>query len=213
MEKHITVDNYGYPAEYPNKCPICHNHGDIAFRSAHVLPENRGVEVLFECPFEDCRSYFIGYYGPRPQKELKALRPQKSESPDFSEAITQLSPNFVAIYLESEEARHLGLQQICGPGYRKAFEWLVKDYAKSLSPEKAKEIETAFSGTVVRDFVKDPRIQAVAQRALWLGNDETHYFRKWVTKDIDDLIVLVRLTINWIEIERLSEKYRGEMPE
>jgi hypothetical protein len=211
MDKNIAVDNMGYPVEYPDKCPICHHYGDMALRSTHSLPG--GVETLFECPFQDCRCYFIGYYGPRPQKELKGLKPQKPEVANIPEAIAEISPNFVGVYLEAQEARHLGLEQICGPGFRKAFEFLIKDYAKSKSPGKAAEIENAFSGSVIHDFVEDPRIQAVAKRALWLGNDETHYLRKWARHDVDDLLVLISLTIHWIEIEQLSEKYRVEMPE
>src|SRR5205823_4493559 len=127
---------------------ICHHFGDIAFRTAHTLPGIGNVEILFECPVQECRSYFIGYYGPKPEKELKALRPQKPEVTNISEAITKISPNFVSIYLEAQEARHLGLEQICGPGFRKSFEFLIKDYAKLKDPEKAASIENTFSGNV-----------------------------------------------------------------
>ena len=68
--------------------------------------------------------------------------------------------------IEAEEARYLGLSQIAGPGYRKAFECLVKDYAKSKATERADEIEKLFAGKVVEEFIQDPRIRAVAKRAL-----------------------------------------------
>ncbi|TOH24456.1 hypothetical protein CGI85_24680, partial [Vibrio parahaemolyticus] len=113
---------------------------------------------------------------------------------------------------EAEDAKSHGLYQIAGPGYRKAFEFLVKDYAKSLDPEKSEQIENMFSGKVVNEFISDPRIQMVAKRALWLGNDETHYLRKWAEHDLDDLITLIRLAINWVEIDRLSAQYEESMP-
>ena len=69
-----------------------------------------------------------------------------------------------------------------------------------------------FSGNVVKEYMSDPRIKNVAQRALWLGNDETHYLRKWVSHDLDDLINLIKLAVNWIETEILSKKYEEEMP-
>ncbi len=49
--------------------------------------------------------------------------------------------------------------------------------------------------------------------AFWLGNDETHYLRKWEQHDVDDLVTLIKLTTNWIEIEHLSKSYVEEMPE
>lgn len=54
--------------------------------------------------------------------------PVKSCEQNFSEAITSLSPNFVSIYKQAALAESLGLDQICGIGYRKAIEFLVKDY-------------------------------------------------------------------------------------
>lgn len=48
-------------------------------------------------------------------------------------------------------------------------------------------------------------------RAVWLGNDETHYVRKWEEKDVNDLKLLVRLTVNWIDNVLLTKKYIADM--
>lgn len=213
IQRNITVHGISYTVEYPDKCPICHHYGDIQQVSSFNLPKQQGVEVVFQCPYPECQRNFIGYYGPAYQKRLLALKPQEPEIMQFPDVIKELSPQFIAIYKEAETARAVGLTQITGPAYRKAFEFLVKDYAKSLSPDKAEQIEKAFSGTVVNDYITNPQIQAVAKRALWLGNDESHYLRKWTSHDINDLLVLIKLTIDWIEIVRLSESYSREMPE
>jgi hypothetical protein len=90
---------------------------------------------------------------------------------------------------------------------------LVKDYAKTLKDADSREIETSHAATVVKRYLNDPRIEKVAKRALWLGNDETHYLRKWESHDIDDLVNLIKATVNYIEIEHLSEGYVDSMPE
>ncbi|MEW6164250.1 MAG: hypothetical protein AB1642_04230, partial [Pseudomonadota bacterium] len=131
----------------------------------------------------------------------------------FPEAVSAISPAFLSVFAEAEEAAQMGLNQIAGPGYRKAFEFLIKDYAKSIAPDRAAEIEAKFAGAVVSDFVGDPRIQAVAKRSLWLGNDETHYLRKWTDHDVSDLVTLIKLTANWIEIDHLSKSYVESMPD
>jgi hypothetical protein len=135
----------------------------------------------------------------------------KFRLPDFA---AEISPQFVSIYYEASEAKERGLSQIAGPAYRKAFEFLIKDYAKTKvhSEEDRTKIETSFAGKVVKDFIADRRVQVVAERSLWIGNDETHYLRKWETKNINDLITLISLTLHWIEIERQSESYLNEMP-
>lgn len=53
---------------------------------------------------------------------------------DFSQEIKDLSPNFVKIYHQAEQAENTGLSDICGLGYRKALEFLVKDYAIAFNP-------------------------------------------------------------------------------
>lgn len=213
MDKMITVDKHSFMVEYPEKCPLCHHYGDIAIANGHIRPSNQGVEVLFQCPFQSCKRYFIGYYGVPGQKQLLGLQPQRPELLEFSDTIKTISKDFLLIYEQAESALHAGLDQIAGPGFRKAFEFLIKDYAKHTAPPIASEIEKAFSGQVVSQYIGDPRIQAVATRALWLGNDESHYLRKWADHDISDLKTLISLTVHWIEIERLSEKYEKEMKE
>jgi len=89
---------------------------------------------------------------------------------------------------------------------------LIKDYAKSLASDKAADIEKAFAGSVVTGFIQDPRVQAVA-KALWLVNDETHYLRKWTDHDLADLATLIKVTVNFIEMEHLSRRYIAKMPE
>jgi hypothetical protein len=209
----IAIQNHGYPVDVPDACPICHRYSEIAFVNADLFENNGNVQAIFRCAYKGCRGFFICYYGPKPSSALLSVRPLKPPDNIFPETISKLSPTFVSIFKEADEAKHLGLKQIAGPGYRKAFEFLIKDYAKSLVPGKDHEIETKFSGNIVSDFIADARIQAVAKRCLWLGNDETHYLRKWTERDVEDLVTLIKLTTSWIEIDHLSKSYVKEMPE
>ena len=59
----------------------------------------------------------------------------------------------------------------------------------------------------INDYVTDTNIKECARRATWLGNDETHYERRWNEHDIEDLKVLIDLTKNWIDNELLTEHY------
>lgn len=213
IKRQITVQNHGYSVDVPDACPICHRHSEVTFVTADAVDQNRGVQAVFKCAYQGCRAFFICSYAARPSSALVAVRPIKPQVTQFPETVAKLSPAFVSIFAEAEEATQLGLTQIAGPGYRKAFEFLIKDYAKSLAPDKASDIEAKFSGAVVNEFVPDVRIQAVAKRSLWLGNDETHYLRKWTEHDVADLVTLIKLTANSIEIEQLSKGYVQNMPD
>lgn len=213
IKRGITVENHGYQVEVPDACPICHRHSEIQPVKADSIDGGKGVQAIFRCAYTGCRQYFFCYYGPKTSGTLLSVRPVKPNTVTFPEAVAKLSPVFVEIFAEAEEAAHLGLKQIAGPGYRKAFEFLIKDYATSLAPDRAADIKAKFSGVVVNEFIADPRIQTVAKRSLWLGNDETHYMRKWTDHDLSDLVTLIRLTANWIEIDHLSKAYVQSMPE
>lgn len=52
----------------------------------------------------------------------------------------------------------------------------------------------------------------VAERASWLGNDETHYIRIWEDQSLSDLKKLIELTLHWIEMEELSKSFETKMP-
>jgi len=58
--------------------------------------------------------------------------------------------------------------------------------------------------------VSDPNIKTCAERASWLGNDETHYEKRWDAHDVNDLHTLIRLTMNWMQNEALTKKYLDE---
>ena len=225
MSESFWIDYQGqrYTGETPDICPLCHVRVHIDAGRAYIVA-NGYLQHLFECP--NCHDFFIGYYSFQANAEkrtlhdlgkleLEVLKPSKPKIDELSKSIKEISPNFASIYLESYTAKEMGLGQIAGPGLRKAFEFLIKDYAKTrIKDDKGKEeVEKAFAGTVVSKFIGDPRIQDVAKRALWLGNDETHYLRQWTEHDIEDLIALIRLTIHWIEMELLSERYKHEMPD
>jgi hypothetical protein len=64
---------------------------------------------------------------------------------------------------------------------------------------------------MINDYVNESRIKSTARRVVWLGNDETHYYRTWEDKDIKDMKILIDLTLHWIESEELTRKYEEDM--
>lgn len=131
---------------------------------------------------------------------------------DFPEIIDEISTSFRQIYEEAQAAEQLGYTQICGGGYRKALEFLIKDYATFLHPDKEEEIAKMELGNCIKKYIDNPSIQIYANRASWLGNDELHYRRYWENKDIFDLRALIEASILAIRIEEEGKKLEIEMP-
>jgi hypothetical protein len=68
-------------------------------------------------------------------------------------------------------------------------------------------------GQVIEERIADLNIKAMAKRATWLGNDESHYVRKWSDPDMTKLKELLALTVSWINTHILTKRYVADMPE
>jgi hypothetical protein len=81
------------------------------------------VQYLFLCP--SCDELFIGVA--QSGIRLRETGPKNPTSRTFDAPIQKVSPTFCEIYDEASAAESESLTQICGVGYRKALEYLIKD--------------------------------------------------------------------------------------
>jgi hypothetical protein len=144
---------------------------------------------------------------------LFLTRPFEPVKITFLQCIQDVSPTFCEIYDQAHKAEEFRLAQVCGVGYRKAFEFLIKDYLVRKHPDDEAAIKAKPLGRCIDDDVEDPKTKAVAKRATCLGNDETHYQRRWVDKDLNDLKRLIDLVLFWIDAEHLTEEAFQSMPD
>lgn len=203
----------------PDRCPICHVHIRPEPKVAiHEKSHPDRAEVIFLCPSDDCRRLFVARYsrtrgtGQHSTWPLKELQPVRHAEREFESVINEVSPSFTQIYNEAKIAEELGLSQICGVGYRKSFEFLVKDFLKSVHPDKAKHIEQLSLGGkkgCIATLVDHPKLKTMAEKATWLGNDETHYTRIWQSKDLTHLKELIDISLHWIAMELKTAEYEA----
>jgi len=220
MELNVSYNSKGKgfncKIQLPDECPTCGRLVVFPFHGGSLAVITGELQTVHVCPNPECGAYMVCYHTEvsTGNWQLKKTEPPKLIRVTLPDFVKEISSDFVSIYREAVEAKERGLSEIAGPGYRKAFEFLIKDYAKSKAPpEEHAKIVTLQAAAVVNTYIADSRVQAVAKRALWIGNDETHYLRKWNDRDITDLVTLIKLTIEWIDIERQSAAYIEEMPE
>lgn len=204
-----------YVDSLPTKCPFCHNKITPNLISLRILGEN--AHLFFECPdHKDCKQTFIGYYETKDKTHFYYNNYTSSGTilgRNFSDSIIEISNLFEKIYNQALAAEQQQLFEICGVGYRKALEFLIKDYSIKNHPTERENIEKLLLGQCIQKYISDANIKSVSKRAVWLGNDETHYIRKWEGKNLSDLKKLIDLTIHWIEAEVLTKSFEDEMPE
>ena len=205
-EETITIDKV-------SRCPIC-KLGTAPKRlktyfywdndeSKSQKPHD-ALHILYHC--EHCNELFIRrtqiYRNRNHLYEVPPAiySPRKNTETSFSSVISSLSPQFVEIYHQAEAAEYAGYTDISGMGYRKALEFLVKDYRCMLKPDESDTIKTNPLSNAI-DGITEERIKSLARSATWLGNDEAHYERRHKNKDVSDMKQFISALVYFIEYE------------
>lgn len=204
---------YGYLNDFPNECPYCHKHIIPKFKSEYINGDQYTLYATLLCPNTECDKTFIAQYGREGQINYRFNHITKYSviSENFSDEINEISPRFKIIFNEAFFAEQNALFEICGVGYRKSLEILLKDYLIGLFPDNQATIRKDSISSCIKHYVEDVRLKSTSNRAIWLGNDHTHYEKKWEHKDLNDLKTLIKLTVNWIESEILTKKFNDSM--
>lgn len=196
------------------KCPYCHKSIDPTPLSSIGSDLETILQVMMQCT--SCNKAFIAVYRVSQQTKNQYLFQEiyhpTLETREFSSEVVLLSSDFVHIYNQAFTAEQSNLTEISGMGYRKALEFLIKDFLISLNQNKEEEIKAKMLGRCINDEIENSRIKDMAKRATWLGNDETHYVRKWEDKDLSDLKRLIDVVTHFIEMEVISQAYLKDMP-
>lgn len=201
--------------EDPNICPHCHV-AIIPNKLWHTETRDTDNIVCFlsawQCTNAKCTKVFIAQHklndsnfeftrtlngfpkGPAWPKPIKEL---KSGNLDADE--NQMPSKFIKTYIQSLEAENSGLDELAGVGYRKAIEYLVKDWAIQNKPDDKKKIENSWLADVIKKYY-DGDLKEILDRATWLGNDQTHYIKLFQEFDIGVLKELIDLIM--VELDR-----------
>lgn len=188
-------------------CPICNSQISPIYLSSECHLDKSSFSVYCECP--SCGKPFIAFFKTLSKsiidastyylaKNIEYLAPILPASRTFDDKIVNLSPNFVETYNQSLSAENYNLNQIAGMGYRKALEFLVKDFCIYKNPDKKSNILNMFLGNCINTYIEDAKIQNLTKVSAWLGNDEAHYIKKFEDKDINDLKRFINTALYFI---------------
>lgn len=215
LTRHHPSEKNFYVIYSPIKtCPIC-KHAIRPTLLHHALYTDKSSDNLIFSSLnlcESCYQAFIVTYNTSEtnnivsssyknlQAELIYSAPQRYSERAFDERISHISPQFVKIYNQASAAESADLDEIAGLGYRKSLEFLIKDFSKTEFPDKQDIIEKIPLSQCIKNYIDDPRIQLLAERSAWLGNDEAHYIRKQTDRDINDMKNFIDAILNFIVI-------------
>ena len=203
-----TIEDYHIQLRYivPKVCPLCSTSyaQSPEYVAFHNLDQARiSAAAIFFCPA--CEGYFLeksvwGKMGNELYLTSRSSFPIAEHLTEYSDRIKDISSNFIKYFNEAEIAENRHLTGICGMGYRKSLEFLIKDYAIYLKASKD-EVEKASLSECINKYIDEPRIKATALASAWIGNDETHYLKKYEDKTLTDLKDFIEGVVYYIEMD------------
>ena len=226
IQHDLTFGSYTHRGtlDEPTLCPLCKHK--IKPETLHITSYSdesghKFAAALFLC--RNCFCVFTSLYSlslfqrsPGSKHEytstLRYTGPQEYEKREFDKAISALSPLFVKIFNQAAAADSYGLDEIAGIGYRKAVEFLVKDYCTHLHPDKEEEIKGKLLSRCINDYIDNIQIKTLAERAVWIGNDETHYIRKQEDRDVQDMKNFIQAMVYFVGMALIAEDASSMSP-
>lgn len=186
----------------PAQCPHCGLGCDPAILkssliSPFVAKHPRFVVLILQCTA--CEKLFTATYEVENNKStLCCMTPEKPYV--FSDSqLESISPRFIETYNQALRARHIGDLNLAACGYRTALEILVKDYAIKELKEPVDKVVPKTLFNAISDYLSADDLLRVADVIRILGNDHTHYERKYPELDFDTLQNYMNIFISLVK--------------
>ena len=217
----VSYNSYGHyvNVDEPTECPICKHSLKPTVLNKQMINNNNNIPSLyvtylcthcyepFICKFSNLqKSADFLHNNLYTSSILDSIEPKRFEKKSFEDCINKVSPSFVKIYNQALVSEHYKLDEIAGIGYRKALEFLIKDFLISHEGKNENKVKSTALGCCIDTMVNNPQLKTVASRAAWLGNDQTHYEQKYTDNDLDDLKRLINLSVHWISMIYLTDE-------
>ena len=189
--------------QQPAICPHCGIHCD-----AHVIDkvnfdkkDFQFVFLIFQCTA--CDKIFTATYRVKEQRsEICGITPNVISSYS-DELISGISPRFISLYnqaLRSKDNKDFDLAAI---GYRSAIEVLIKDYAINELNKDENEVSKKKLHDAISEYLPGSDFMNSADVIRYIGNDYTHYDRKYSDLDFGILDTYMDIFIGLIRTKLL----------
>ena len=193
--------NFCCDFQKPSTCPHCGINTDAIVRNTHAdsfgAQDTKIIFMVLECT--NCKKFFSASYTLKDcATEFCNTFPMPTVLYQNS-VISNLSPRFVETYnqcLRAEGSNDLNLAAI---GMRSALEILIKDYAIIELQEPKEKVASKSLFQAISDYLKEDELIKPADVVRILGNDHTHYQRKYPEHDYQLLKSYMDIFIQLIE--------------
>lgn len=189
--------------EKPMTCPNCGYGTDSVVINHWTSNTSDGILLVVIHKCTSCDYIFhANYLWNKEENKYKFISIYPSfKDRKFDEYIENVSPRFIKLYHEASKAEFDGNLDLAGCGYRNAMEILIKDYAINCLGEEKKKVVKKHLDEAIEEFLPNYKYKNVADVVRILGNDTTHYEKKYEEIDFSVLKQYLDIFIEVIDVE------------
>lgn len=197
------VNSFSFDYEKPATCPYCGIGIDAPIRDPHYWNLGEGYLLSAAGTCTAChKSFVFGAFHETNDSGIAKnvfIYPSVAYEKFQSENISQFSSRFIDVYNQSLLAEFNGSIDIAAIGFRTSLEILIKDFAINVLGDDASEVsKLKLIGAISKYLSGD--LAASADVIRILGNDYTHYQKKYPDMDFVILKKYMEIFIKQIEV-------------
>lgn len=197
------VNSFSFDYEKPATCPYCGIGIDAPIRDPHYWNLGEGYLLSAAGTCTAChKSFVFGAFHETNDSGIAKnvfIYPSVAYEKFQSENISQFSSRFIDVYNQSLLAEFNGSIDIAAIGFRTSLEILIKDFAINVRGDDSSEVsKLKLIGAISKYLSGD--LAASADVIRILGNDYTHYQKKYPDMDFVILKKYMEIFIKQIEV-------------
>lgn len=195
--------SYKFNYQKPAICPYCGTGTDAVLTNKYNFSLDGKAFIAATCKCTACQKtfFFACVSDGNGNAPNVCLFPDVSFTPYKNDILSSISPEFINMYNQALQSEFAGSIELAAIGYRSSLEILIKDFAINELKKPATDVEKKSLCSAIGEYLNQPDLIRTADVVRILGNDYTHYKRKYPQHDFELLKGYMDIFLKQIEVQ------------
>lgn len=195
--------SYNFQYEKPVICPHCNMGTDAPLSNKHNFALNGYSFIAATGKCTACGKEFFFACHNTPEKKAKnvCLYPTIQFVPYQNETLASISERFIDMFNQALQCEFNENYELAAIGYRSALEILIKDFAINELGKSIEEVSGKKLHAAIGEYLNQNELVNTADVIRILGNDYTHYQRRYPQHDFELLKAYMDIFLKQIEVK------------
>lgn len=194
---------FSFNYQKPTTCPHCGLGTDATLKDKATYSFNGNRLLVSTCECTACHRHFFFACESSGGQDAKmvTIYPCQQIVPYENKILASISERFIDMHNQALQAEYNQNIELAAIGFRSSLEILVKDYAIQELGEPVETVAKQSLCNAIAIYLRQPDLVKTADVVRILGNDYTHYQRKFPEHDFELLKKYMEIFLAQIEAQ------------